>query len=280
MKKTIYAIAFLLASVITINAQDFKIPEPSSKQSIIQDFGLGKITLTYSRPNVKGRKIFGEVEPYQLVWRTGANYATTLQLSDDATIEGNKVPAGTYALFSIPGKDEWTIILNKTAVQWGAYSYKEADDFLRFKVKPAKMSGLTETLTMGFDEMNIDKGVLHIRWEHTDLPIRFETDVDKQVMAGIDAAMKGEKKPYYRAAIYYYNHDKDMNQAFEWIDTQDKAQPNSYNVKYWKARVQLKKGDKAGAIATAKEGYALAEKEKSAEYMRLNNEVILEANKG
>jgi len=254
MKKTIYSIALLLVSAITINAQDFKIPEPSSKQSIIQDFGLGKITLTYSRPNVKGRKIFGEVEPYQLVWRTGANYATTLQLSDEVTIEGNKVPAGTYALFSIPGKDEWTIILNKTAVQWGAYSYKEADDFLRFKVKPAKMSGLTETLTMGFDEMNINTGVLHIRWEHTDIPIRFETDVDKQVMAGIDAAMKGEKKPYYRAAIYYYNHDKDMNQAFEWIDAQDKAQPNSYNVKYWKARVQLKKGDKKGALATAKEG--------------------------
>jgi hypothetical protein len=280
MKKIIYIIALLLVSAITINAQDFKIPEPSSKQSIIQDFGLGKITLTYSRPNVKGRKIFGEVEPYQLVWRTGANYATTLQLTDEVTIEGNKVPAGTYALFSIPDKNEWIIILNKTAVQWGAYTYKEQDDLLRFKVKPVKMSQLTETLTMQFDEVNINTGVLHIRWEHTDLPIHFETDVDKQVMAGIDAAMNGEKKPYYRAAIYYYNHDKDIAKAFEWIDTYDKATPNSYNIKYWKARIQLKRGDKAGAIATAKEGYALAEKQKSAEYMRLNNEVILEAGKG
>ena len=280
MKRIIYTIAVLLLPALTINAQDFKIPEPSSKQSIIQDFGLGKVTLVYSRPNVKGRKIFGEVEPYQLVWRTGANYATTLQLTDDVTIEGNKVPAGTYSLFSIPDKNEWTIILNKTAVQWGAYSYKKDDDFLRFKVRPLKTAQLTETLTMQFDEMNINSGVLHIRWEHIDLPIHFGTDVDKQVMAGIEAAMKGEKKPYYRAAIYYYNHDKDINKAFEWMDTYDKQQPNSYNIKYWKARIQLKKGDKQAAIATAKEGYALAEKEKSAEYMRLNNEVIVEANKG
>ena len=122
MRKIVYTIAFVFIAAISVNAQDFKIPEPSTKQTIIQDFGLGTITLTYSRPNVKGRKIFGEVEPYQLVWRTGANAATTIQLTNDVSIEGNNVPAGTYALFSIPGKDEWTIILNKTANQWGAYS--------------------------------------------------------------------------------------------------------------------------------------------------------------
>jgi len=279
MKKAIYTIILILASASIIYAQDFKVPQPSTKQVIIQDFGLGKITLTYSRPNTKGRKIFGEIEPYQLVWRTGANSATTLQLSDEVTIEGNKVPAGTYALFSIPDKNEWTIILNKTASQWGAYNYDEKEDLLRFKIKPLKTDQLTETLTMQFAEMSLNSGVLHIMWEHIDLPIRFVTDVDAQVMAGIDEAMKGEKKPYYMASIYYYNHDKDMKKALEWMEIADKASPGSFNIKYWKARVQLKSGDKKGAIATAKEGYDIAVKEKNAEYMRLNNDVIAEAGK-
>jgi hypothetical protein len=279
MRKIVYTIAFVLIAATGVNAQDFKIPEPSTKQTIIQDFGLGTITLTYSRPNVKGRKIFGEVEPYQLVWRTGANAATTIQLTNDVTIEGNNVPAGTYALFSIPGKDEWTIILNKTANQWGAYSYNDKDDLLRFKIKPVVTAQLTETLTMQFAEMNVNAGVLHIMWEHTDLPIHFTTDVDKQVMENIDNAMKGEKKPYYRAAIYYYNHDKDMSKAFEWIDTYDKANPGTFNIKYWKARIQLKMGDKKSATLTAQQGYDVAKKENNAEYMRLNNDVITEANK-
>ena len=236
-------------------------------------------TLVYSRPNVKGRKIFGEVEPYNLVWRTGANLATTLQLTDDATIEGKRVPAGLYALFTIPGENEWTVILNKTANQWGAYSYDEKTDLLRFKIKPVKVTRLTEKLTMQFAEANINSTVLHITWEHTDVPIRFETDVDKQVMDGIDKAMLGENKPYYRASIYYYNHDKDMKRAFEWINFWDNKNPGHYNIKYWKARIQLKMGDKKGALITAHEGYDLAAKENNAEYMRLNNEVIAQAGK-
>jgi hypothetical protein len=276
-KTTFYTIAALLIAGFSARAQDFHVPQPSTKQVITQDFGMGKITLTYSRPNVKGRKIFGEVEPYNLVWRTGANNATTIQLTDEVTIEGNKVPAGEYALFSIPGENEWTIILNKTAKQWGAYAYDEKADLLRFKVKPSKMDQLTETLTMQFAEMNINSGVLHIMWDHTDLPIHFVTDVDKQVMDGIDKAMQSENKPYYFAAIYYYNNNKDMAKALEWMNIMDAKNSNTFNFKYWKARIQLKMGDKKGALATARQGYDIAVKENSAEYMRLNNDVIAQA---
>jgi len=278
MKKiTFYAISMLFISALTARAQEFHVPQPSSRQVITQDFGLGKITITYSRPNVKGRKIFGETEPYNLVWRTGANNATTIQFTDELTIEGNKVPAGEYALFSIPGENEWTIILNKTAKQWGAYSYDEKADLLRFKIKPVKTDQLTETLTMQFAEMNINSGVLHIIWEHTDLPIHFTTNVDKQVMEGIDKAMQGENKPYYFAAIYYYNNDKDMNKALEWMNIMDAKNPNTFNFKYWKARIQLKMGDKKGALVTARQGYDIAARENNAEYMRLNKEVIAQA---
>jgi hypothetical protein len=109
---------------------------------------LGKITVTYSRPNVKGRKIFGGINPYGEVWRTGANAATTITFSENVLLEGNKVPAGTYSLFSIPEQNTWTIILNKTVKQWGAYSYKKEDDFLRFTVKPVTVKEKRESFTM------------------------------------------------------------------------------------------------------------------------------------
>src|SRR5476649_939872 len=136
MKKIFICILAIFAC-INLNAQAPRIPEASPTQTIIQDFGLGKISITYSRPNVKGRVIFGGINPYGQVWRTGANAATTINFSEKVIIEGHNVPAGTYSMFTIPEKDEWTIILNKVVKQWGAYSYKESEDFLRFKVKSA-----------------------------------------------------------------------------------------------------------------------------------------------
>src|SRR5580658_3350781 len=141
MKKIIYSTILFFAGLCS-HAQ--LTPQPSSTQTVTQDFGMGKINLVYSRPNVKGRKIFGGMEPYGVVWRTGANSATVIKFTDDVTLNGNEVPAGQYGLFSIPGDDEWTIIISKQPNQWGAYSYKEADDFLRFKVKTEHLAALTE----------------------------------------------------------------------------------------------------------------------------------------
>jgi hypothetical protein len=277
-KRFTYLTVLLTLSAIMALAQDPTIPQPSPKQTITEEFGLGKITLTYCRPGVKGRKIFGLTEPYGLVWRTGANNATTIQFTDEVTIEGQKVPAGEYGLFSIPGEREWTFILNKTPKQWGAYSYKESEDLVRFKVPVAKAPAFNETLTLNFTEATNSACTLQLDWENTEVKLHLSTDVDAQVMANIDRLMQGEKKPYYFASIYYYNHDKDIKKALEWISLRDKEQPNSFNVKYWKARIQLRSGDKAGAIATAGEGLKLARDENSAEYIRLNQEVITQAN--
>ena len=278
MKKTlIYLIALLTLNTLNTKAQDPTIPQPSTRQTIVQEFGLGKITLTYCRPNVKGRKIFGLTEPYGIVWRTGANNATTIQFTSEVTIEGQKVPAGEYGLFSIPGEREWTFILNKTARQWGAYRYQESDDLIRFKVPVSKSPRFNETLTLNFVETTNTNCTLLLDWENTEVALHLSTDMDTQVMANIDKLMQGENKPYYFASIYYYNHDKDIAKALEWISLCDKEQPNSYNVKYWKARIQLKAGDKKGAMATANEGLKLAQNEKSPEYIRLNKEVITQA---
>ncbi len=279
MKKlTISICAILLITITNIYAQ--LTPQPSSTETIVQGFGLGKINLTYSRPNVKGRKIFGGMEPYGIVWRTGANSATVIKFTDDVTLEGKKVPAGEYGFFSIPGENEWTIIINKQPKQWGAYSYKESDDFLRFKVKTEHLPALTETMTLAFVNVMPTSCDLQMRWEHSGFTLHLIADIDTKVMARIDSAMNTAKKPYYEAIIYYYNNNKDMTKALVWANEleKDKAFP-PFIPKLWKARVLLKKGDKAAAIATATEGVKIAAENKSDEYVRLNNEVIVQAKK-
>ncbi len=129
------AALFILSLFIGLTDYAQLTPQPSSTQTVVQDFGLGKINLVYSRPDVKGRKIFGGMEPYGAVWRTGANSATVIKFSDDVTMEGNKIPAGEYGLFSIPGEQDWTIILSKQPKQWGAYTYNRPTILYASKLK-------------------------------------------------------------------------------------------------------------------------------------------------
>lgn len=258
-------------------AQGLKLPAASSNQTITQDLGISQITLSYARPNVKGRKIFGGLESYGAVWRTGANSATTLTFSGDVIINGQTIPAGTYGLFTIPNKNEWTIILNKNAKQWGAYEYKQADDVLRFSVKPEQTKNKVETFTINFPEVTPTEATLNIAWENTSVSFPIQVNQDAEIMASIDEAMKGEKKPYLAAAQYYLNNNKDLDKALTWADEAVKANPALPYPYYWKAQIQLKKGDKAGAKATAELGKQAAEKAKSDEYIRLNSQIIEKA---
>lgn len=281
--KSIIKSAVLLFVVLGLQAeskaQGIKMPAASSGQTIIQDFGLGKITLTYSRPNMKGRKIFGALEPFDKVWRTGANSATVIKFSDDVTIDGKNIPAGEYGLFTIPNKNEWTVILSKTSKTWGAYTYNEADDFARFKVKPEALKAPMETFTMQFTNVKPTSAKLQIMWENTAVPINLTTSIDEKVMASIDAAMKTDKKPYFQAAQYYFENGKDLTTALSWMNEAEKADPKAPWVKLWKGRVQLKMGDKAGAQATAQSGIAIATEIKNEEYIRLNTQLLAEAKK-
>jgi hypothetical protein len=220
------------------------------------------------------------MEPYGTVWRTGANSATVIKFTDEVTMEGKKVPAGEYGLFSIPGEGEWTIILSKQPNQWGAYSYKQSDDYVRFTVKTEHLAALTETMTLAFTDVTPTNCNLQMRWEHSGFTVHLGIDIDAKVMARIDSAMQTDKKPYYDAIIYYYNNHKDMTKALAWATEleKDKNFP-PFVPKLWKARVLLRTGDKAGAIATAQEGIKAAEAANTPEYVRLNEEVIAEAKK-
>jgi hypothetical protein len=277
--KTLLLLLVVLGITANLNAQGVKFPQASSGQTLIQDFGLGKITLTYSRPNTKGRKIFGGMEPYDVVWRTGANSATVITFTDDVKINGNNVPAGEYGLFSIPNKNEWTIILNKTSKQWGAYTYKESDDFLRFKVKPMAMKEKMETLTMQFANVLPTSAQLHIMWENTALAIDITTSIDEKVMANIAEAMKGDKKPYFAAAQYYYENNKDLASALSWMQEAEKTDQKAPWFKLWKGRIQLKMGDIVGAMQSAQTGINVAKEAKIDEYVRLNTQLLEQVKK-
>lgn len=279
--KTIFKtllIGGLMASIANqTNAQGLKMPQPSTTQTIVQDFGLGKISVNYSRPNVKGRKIFGGLAPYDMVWRTGANAATIIKFTDDITIEGQNLPAGEYGLFTIPGKTEWTVIFNKGAKQWGSYEYKQNDDVLRIKVKPTTTKEKTETFTINFTNVVDTTATLYLGWENTAINLKLATSIDAKVMASIAEAMKGDKKPYFSAAMYYYNTGRDLKQALTWMEEADKGNQNAPWIKLWKGRALLKAGNKADAAKSAKEGLEIAKKINNEEYIRLNTALLNEA---
>lgn len=276
--RTILVLLVALGINNSLNAQ-VKLPSPSSTQTIIQEFGLGKVTLVYARPNVKGRKMFGGMEPMDKVWRTGANANTVITFTEAVKIEGQDLPAGEYSLFSIPSKSEWTIIFSKNAKQWGAYTYDQKDDALRVKVKPTTTKELTETFTMQFANVTESKATLNLAWENTAVAVNLTTDVDTKAMANIAEAMKGEKKPYMQSAIYYFTNGKDLKTALGWMLEADKAEPKMPWTKLWLGKMQLKSGDKAAAAESAKAGLALATTMKNDEYIRLNTQLLAETKK-
>ncbi|MGM9475351.1 DUF2911 domain-containing protein [Pedobacter sp. GSP4] len=277
--KTVMLFVALLGAADFANAQEAKFPQPSSGQTIIQDFGLGKITLIYSRPNVKGRKIFGGMEPLGTVWRNGANAATRIKFTDAVKIEGKDLPAGEYGLFSIPGEKEWTVIFSKKPDQWGAYTYKESDDVLRVKVKTTALKDKVETLTMQFAAVSETSAQLNMMWENSAYTLNITTSIDEKVMANIAEAMKGDKKPYFNAALYYFQNGKDLKQALEWMTEAEKSDMKAPWFKLWKGRIQLKLGDKAAAATTAQQGIDAAKAQNIDEYVRLNTELLAQAKK-
>ena len=280
MKKISILFTSALIGLVCLNASaQLKMPQSSSSQTIVQEFGLGKITVKYSRPNIKGRSLEKDLAPYGEVWRTGANDATVITFTDAVTLDGNSVAAGEYALFTIPGKDEWTIILNKETKQWGSYQYKESEDVLRFKVKPIKLNDRLETFSINFSDVMPSSANLELLWANTKVSVKMTTDVDNKVMASIEEAMTSEKPPFYPAAIYYYENGKDLKKALEWISIAEAGDQKAPWFKYQKARIQLKTGDKAGAAQTARAGIEAAKAVNNAEYIRLNENILAQASR-
>ena len=255
-------------------AQSIKTPSPSTPQYVKQDFGLSSIELSYSRPGVKGRKVYGDLVPYGKVWRTGANQATTLTFGDAVTIGDTKIPAGKYGLLSIPGADEWTIIVTRQLDVTSPAAYKPDQDIVRVKVSPHQLPFAVETFTILFADVTSSSCNLQLIWDNTAVMLPITTDVDSKIMAQIDNAMNKDNHPYYTAGFYYLENGKDLNKALEWFDKALAQDPTAFFVAYQKARCQAKMGKKQDAIATAKKGIELAKQANNADYVALNEKLI------
>lgn len=270
---------FIVLTGTILRAQGIKIPAASTTQSIVQDFALNQIKLSYSRPNIKGRKIFGELIPYGQVWRTGANAPTKITFGEDILFEGQVVPAGEYALYTIPGKTEWTIILSKNTKLWGAMGYENKDDLLRVQVKTLTLAQKQETFTIGFANVMPNSCEIQLSWDKTLVPIKMSANIDEKIMASIQTAMQGNNKPYFVAAGYYYDNNKDLKQALIWAEEAAKANPTAYWIEHLRAKILLKSGMKTEAIAAAQQSMQMAEKEKNPDYVKLNADLIKQAGK-
>ena len=257
-----------------VTAQSIKTPAPSTPQYVKQDFGLSSIELSYSRPGIKGRKIFGDLVPFDKVWRTGANQATTLTFGDAVTIDGTKIPAGKYGLLSIPGANEWTLIITHQLDVTSPTAYKPDQDVVRIKVSPHQMPFSVETFTILFSDVTSNSCNLQILWDNVIVMLPITTDVDTKIMAQINDAMNKDTHPYYTAAFYYLENGKDLNKALEWFDKALVQDPTAFYAVYQKARCQAKMGKKQDAIATAKKGIELAKQQNNPDYVALNEKLI------
>ncbi len=258
----------------TAHAQNLRMPAPSTTQTIKQDFGLGSIELSYSRPGMKGRTIFGDLVPYGKVWRTGANQATTLNFSDEVSIGGKTVPAGKYGLVSIPNKSSWTLIITKQLDVTSPAAYKPENDVVRVEAKTITMDEPMETFTMQFGDVQASSCALYILWDKTAVSLPITTNVDSKVMGQIDNAMNKDNKPYFNAALYYLENGKDLNKALEWFNKATEQNPSAFWVWHQKAKCLAKLGKKKEAIESAKKSIELAKQAQNDDYVSLNEKLL------
>ena len=272
MKRILLALS-LGCAVFSASAQ-LKTPSPSSTQTIKQEFGLGSVELSYSRPNIKGRKIFGDLVPFGKVWRTGANSATTLTFSDDVTIGGTKIAAGKYGLLTIPGATSWTLIITKQLDVTNPSAYKESEDVVRLNAKPMATAEKRETFTMQFADVTATSTNLSLIWANTKVILPISTEIDSKVMAQINSLPKDKDFPYFSAALYYMDNGKDLNQSLEWFNKAAEQDPKAYWVIHQKANCLAKLGKKAEAKEAATKSIELAKEGKNDDYVKLNEKLI------
>ena len=270
-----------LGSGLEAQTPRINFPAASPACTLKQRVGLTDIEIVYSRPGVKNRTIYGGIVPYGQVWRTGANQATKVTFSTPVKLEGTDIPAGTYALFTIPGEKDWTIIINKNTAQWGAFQYNEKDDVARFKVTPVTLAETVETFTIEFNHIRDESAVLNLVWEKTVVPIHLAVDVTSKLVPQIEAAMASPDKKqaglFFQAATFYYNHDLDLKKALDWVNAGLADNPRiAYEMLHLKAQILAKQGDKAGAIAAAKQSSELAIKAEGpgSSFVKMNQDLI------
>ncbi len=258
--KTALATLLLGATALTTHAQ--RTPSPSPGAMVKQTIGVSDLTVTYSRPLLRGRKAFGpdstSVRKFDQLWRTGANAATTLELSTDAMVEGQVLPAGKYSVFSLPNPTEWTVIFNKDAGA-GEDSYKQADDALRVKVKPNLSAPKMDTFMFWFSDLTDSTGTLNFGWDTALVPIRLmvntSANTEKNIAEAV-AAKPDDANVLASAANYNLSKGKNLSQALEWVNKSVGIKETFRNV-WTKAQLLAKMGNFAEAVPLAQKALSL-----------------------
>lgn len=276
MKKIVFAL-FMMASM-QLSAQALKVPVTSPLQTVKQQFALSDVSVEYGRPGARNRTVYGDVVPYGKIWRTGANGATKITFGDDVTIEGKAVKAGTYALYTIPNANEWTFMLyNDLKLGGDVSNYKTENEVLRFTAKPRVQRDAVETFTIDMQNILPTSMQIDLVWQNTRVGFTVNTDIDERIMKNIQSSVEKDNRPYYQAASYYYDNNKDLNKALEWVTKATEQNPDAYWIWTMKAKIQTKMGDKKGAIVTSQKAIALAKADGDDAYVRIN-EGLLETN--
>ena len=276
MKNLVTAVALLLIGFAGAQAQ-IVTPQPSPTATLSQTVGLTEVEIVYSRPGLRDRQAFGKLVPYGQIWRTGANASTKISFSDPVMLGGQEIPAGTYALYTIPGEKEWTVIVHKNLTLWGEGGYDQAEDLVRFTVPATKVTDKVETFTMDLNNLNDNQANISLVWENTKVDIPLEVNYAEKVMASIDRTLAGPSaNDYANAANFYLSQGKDLGEALAWITKAVEMRPEAFWYVHTQAKIHLAMGDKAKAKAAAEKSKEMASKAPNDFGYIANNNMLLE----
>ncbi len=247
-----------------------KLPAPSPTQTIRQEFALGTIEVKYSRPASKDRKVFGDLVPFNKLWRTGANAATVIRFTDPVEIRGKKIDTGSYALYSIPGYDSWEIILNKGVTNWGTDGYKETEDIFRIRIAPGRLKDKVENFTIQLENLQPESCHLSLRWEKTEVLIPIHARIRERLRTQVTAALLTDKKSYWQAAQFYNEYDNNPRKALEYLQKAVEENPGAYWIWLYKAKIEKENGDKKAAMQSSQKSLELAKAAKNDDYVKMN----------
>lgn len=267
--RSIVAASLLIAASAFAQDQQIQFPQASQRHYFKQRVGLTDVEVDYSRPNKNNREVFGSLVPYGKVWRTGANATTKIKFSDAVKLGGKDIPAGEYVLFTIPNQNDWTVIVYKDTKVQSAGDYKQENDVARIVTKPGSTPKAVESFTIELTDVKGASANLNFLWDTTRAAVQLTTDDIDQVSTQLDAVAKSGTPPdartAYQAASFYYDNNKDMNQAAKWIDTALEKNQDAYFMHFRRAQIQQRLGNKKEASASAQKTIELLKKDPNAD---------------
>ncbi len=253
-------------------------PKASPYAEVVQYIGLTKVSVSYSRPGVRGRKIIGDLVPYGRIWRVGANESTKISVDNAVEVMGNTLPKGTYALYAFPGKSEWEIVFHTNTSHWGdgRKAYDPGEDLFRIQIVPDSIAQLQENFLISFDALNHNSAMMVWEWEHMRLQIPVTVDTHSQMMEEIKNKLDSNPtaQTYYEAARYFQEQGIQVDRALEYVRKAIQLEGDTYYFYRVKSLLEAAKGDYQAAIASARGSLKLAQLEEKDEFVRMNQKNI------